>query len=64
MSESKYQQFLQLLPATLAVAGLPTADHGKYVTEEQMEMRARAVRNAFKQVVAMVKELTETPAQG
>ena len=35
--QQKYRQFLDLLPLTLALEGLPKSDTGKYYTEEQIE---------------------------
>ncbi len=45
--QQKYRQFLDLLPLTLALAGLPTSEHRLY-SEEQMEARAMSVRMAFR----------------
>ena len=44
----KVQEFLRLLPLTLAVAGLPDVEHGKHLTESQMDARATTIRNAYK----------------
>lgn len=46
--QRRYREFLDLLPLTLALAGLPTSDHGKYYTEEQIEARIFTVRHAYK----------------
>ena len=40
---------MQLLPLTLAIAGLPDAEHGKYFNEGQLDVRSTAIRNAYKQ---------------
>jgi hypothetical protein len=45
--QQKYRQFLDLLPLTLSLAGLPTSEHRLY-SEEQMEARAMAIRMAFR----------------
>jgi len=44
----KITEFMQLLPLTLAIAGLPQVEAGKHLNEGQMEVRATAIRNAFK----------------
>lgn len=46
--QQKINEFLRLLPLTLAIAGLPESEHGKYYTEGQMDARATTVRNAYK----------------
>lgn len=44
----KINEFLQILPLTVAIAGLPTVEPGKHLNEGQMEVRANAIRNAYK----------------
>ena len=44
----KINEFMQLLPLTLAVAGLPQVEPGKHLNEGQMEVRANALRTAYK----------------
>jgi len=44
----RYREFLDLLPLTVAIAGLPASETHRSYTPEQMEARARAVANAFK----------------
>lgn len=44
----KINEFLQLLPLTMAIAGLPPTAPGSYFTEGQLEARATAIRNAYK----------------
>jgi hypothetical protein len=44
----KMAEFMQLLPLTLAIAGLPSAEQGKHFNEGQMEVRATTIRNAYK----------------
>ena len=46
--QRRYREFLDLLPLTLSLAGLPVSEIGKYYTEEQMETRLFALRHAFK----------------
>jgi hypothetical protein len=44
----KQREFMQLLPLTLAIAGLPTAQPGNYFNEGQMEARSGSLRTAYK----------------
>ena len=46
--QRRYREFLDLMPMTIALAGLPASDIGKYYTEEQMETRIFALRHAYK----------------
>lgn len=58
----RIEEFLTLLPVTAAIAGLPTADHGKYFNEDQMELRAQNLKRAYKFALALAKELAaESP---
>jgi hypothetical protein len=44
----KVQEFMRLLPLTLAVAGLPEVEPGRHLNEGQMEARATTIRAAYK----------------
>ena len=46
--QQKVQEFLRLLPLTLAVAGLPESESGRHLNEGQMEARATSIRAAYK----------------
>ena len=46
--QQKAQEFMRLLPLTLAVAGLPDAEAGRHFTDGQMEARATTIRAAYK----------------
>jgi hypothetical protein len=45
--QQKYRQFLDLLPLTIALAGLPMSE-GRLYSEDQIEARAISVRIAYK----------------
>jgi len=65
MSDSKdqqrrYREFLDLLPLTLALAGLPPSEPGRYYNEEQIETRMFAVRHAHKAARELAKELVQS----
>jgi hypothetical protein len=46
--QRNYKEFLDLLPLTLALAGLPASEHGRYYGEEQIEARMFTIRHAYK----------------
>jgi len=53
--QQKYRQFLDLLPLTLSLAGLPSSE-GRLFSEEQIEARAITVRAAFRVAKATARE--------
>ncbi len=53
--QQKYRQFLDLMPLTLALAGLP-ASETRLFSEEQIEARAITVRFAYKVARATAKD--------
>jgi hypothetical protein len=52
----RYREFLDLLPLTLAIAGLAQAEGRSNFTSEQMDLRAQAIGNAFKFARQVVRE--------
>lgn len=54
--QRKYKEFLDLLPLTLALAGLPASEHGKYFTAEQIESRLFTLRHAWKAARQVTRE--------
>ncbi|MBX6314332.1 MAG: hypothetical protein IRY99_15675 [Isosphaeraceae bacterium] len=53
--QQKYRQFLDLLPLTIALAGLPPSE-GRLYSEEQIEARAITIRAAYRVARATAKE--------
>lgn len=53
--QQKYKQFLDLMPLTLSLAGLPTSE-GRLFSEEQLEARAITLRLAYKVARSTAKE--------
>ncbi len=53
--QQKYRQFLDLLPLTLSLAGLPVSE-GRLFSEEQIEARAITVRAAYRVARNVAKE--------
>ncbi|MCS6975578.1 MAG: hypothetical protein NZM31_01040 [Gemmatales bacterium] len=55
--QQRVREFLQLLPLTLELAGLPKAESGRYLTPEQIELRVNVVRHAYKAARQLVLEV-------
>ena len=55
----RYREFLDLMPLTIALAGLPESEPGKYYTEEQIGARAFTVRHAYRCAREMVREVVQ-----
>ncbi len=45
--QRRYKEFLDLLPLTISLAGLPNSEPGRYFTAEQIESRLFTVRHAY-----------------
>jgi hypothetical protein len=46
--QQRVKEFMQLLPVTVELAGLPKSEHGRYYSQEQIEARAITLKHAFK----------------
>ena len=57
--QRRYKEFLDLLPLTLALAGLPESEPGRYYNEEQFETRLFAVRHAYRAARGLVREIVQ-----
>lgn len=56
--QQKAREFMSLLPLTLAIAGLPEAEHGKSFNEGQLEARAMTIKTAYRIARQLVVEVT------
>lgn len=54
--QRRYKEFLDLLPLTLSLAGLPASESGRYFTAEQIESRLFTIRHAWKASRQVVRE--------
>jgi len=54
--QRRYREFIDLLPLTVALAGLPHSEHGRYYGEEQIESRLYTVRHAYKAARSLARE--------
>jgi len=52
----RYREFLDLLPLTLAIAGLPLSQGTFNFSNDQMEVRSQTVLGAFKMARQAVRE--------
>jgi hypothetical protein len=52
----RYREFLDLMPLTLALAGLPDCESGKYFSSDQIESRLFTIRLAYKAARQIARE--------
>jgi hypothetical protein len=57
--QQRYRQFMELLPLTIALAGLPPSDHGRAFTDDQLESRAMTVKKAFQKARQLARACAE-----
>jgi len=57
--QRRYREFLDLLPLTLSLAGLPTSESGRYYTEDQIEARVFTIRHAYKAARQVARECVQ-----
>jgi hypothetical protein len=57
--QQKVREFMQLLPLTLEIAGLPRAEPGHHFNEGQLEVRANNIRNAYKLARQVIMEVAK-----
>jgi len=55
-TQRRYREFLELMPLTISLAGLPTSDHGRYFTAEQIESRLFTIKHAYKAARQIARE--------
>ena len=61
--QRRYREFLDLLPLTLAVAGLPCSE-GKLFSEDQIEARMYTLRHAYRAARQLAREIVHGGAPG
>jgi hypothetical protein len=57
--QQKVREFMNLLPLTLAIAGLPASEPGRPLNEGQMESRATTIRSAYKVARQIILEVVK-----
>ncbi len=58
--QRRYKEFLDLLPLTLALAGLPASEHGRYFSAEQIESRVFTIRHAYKSARQLARDCIQS----
>ena len=61
--QQEIRNFLSLLPLTVEIAGLPQTEAGRFLNEGQMEVRATAIKNAYKVAKRVVREVAKDAVQ-
>ncbi len=59
----EYRRFIELLPLTLAIAGLSPADPGRSFTEDQLEARAMVIKRSYKKAREIVRDIVAAAQQ-
>ena len=54
---ARMKEFVQLLPLTLELAGLPKADPARPFTADQIEGRLMSIRTAYKAAYRLIREV-------
>ena len=57
--QRRYREFLDLLPLTLSLAGLPTSEGTRNYTEDQIEARAFTIKHAWKAARQVARECVQ-----
>ena len=57
--QRRYREFIDLMPVTIALAGLPPSEQGKYYTDEQIEARMFTFRHAYRHARELAKEVVQ-----
>lgn len=57
--QRRYREFLDLLPLTLSLAGLPESERGRYFTDEQIETRLSTIRHAWRAARQVARECVQ-----
>ncbi|MCY2964404.1 MAG: hypothetical protein NT069_12335 [Planctomycetota bacterium] len=54
--QRNYKEFLDLLPLTMSLAGLPHSNQGSYYTEDQIAARVFTVKHAYRAARTLMRE--------
>ena len=57
--QRRYREFLDLLPLTLSLAGLPTSEGARPYSEEQIEARAFTIKHAWRIARQVTRECVQ-----
>jgi hypothetical protein len=59
VKQQRAKEFLQLLPLTAEIAGLPVGNADRLLSAEIMELRANNLRAAYKYARQLLKDVSE-----
>jgi hypothetical protein len=59
LKQTRMKEFMQLLPLTIELAGLPPAGPAQLFSTDQMEARIMTIRNAYKLARQFLREVGE-----
>lgn len=60
VKQQRAKEFLQLLPLTAEIAGLPVGNQDRLLSAEIIELRANNLRLAYKYARQLLKDVSET----
>jgi hypothetical protein len=56
-TQQRINDFLRLLPLTVEIAGLSRSELGRYFNEDQLSLRANALKSAYKVARQLIVEI-------
>ncbi len=59
VKQARAKNFLQLLPLTIQIAGLPPSAQDRLFTKDQMEARLLSLKTAYKLAKSLVNEIAD-----
>ena len=59
VKQQRAKEFLQLLPLTAEIAGLPVGNQDRLMSAEIMELRANNLRTAYRIARQLLKDVSE-----
>lgn len=57
----RIKEFMQILPLTAELAGLPKCEPNKIFTSDQLDLRCTNLKNAYKLARGLLKEISDGP---
>lgn len=57
--QQRAKEFMQILPLTIELAGLPHGTPGTMFTPDQMEYRVNALKNAYRLARKLLRDVSE-----
>lgn len=57
--QQRAREFMQILPLTIELAGLPHGTLGTMFTPDQMDFRVNSLKNAYKLARKLIREISD-----